>query len=348
MTDQISRQWIYARPIEGALQTAHFAYREVPIPQLRQGQALIRTRLISIDPANRLYFAMQSYRPQLQLGDVMAGFGIGEVVASTDPRFRVGDLWHGDFGWQDYAVLNSYDRSEFIYRCTPGESPEDLLGVYGITGLTAWFGVEQVGNLQPGQTVVVAGASGACGILIAQLAKLAGCLVIGIAGGPANCARLEAEFGLDATVDYRAPDMAARIAAACPGGVDFFSDGVGGEVSRTVLPLLKPGAGWYHPGNLSDYDHIIPGKPIPRNDAFLTPELRALCKERRLRPAFLLVFDHYCRRAEAEAILRDHLRAGRLQAPTTTLEGFANLPRALVEGAFGQVRTKFGKLNLRP
>jgi len=172
--------------------------------------------------------------------------------------------------------------------------------------------------------------------------------VVGIAGGPANCARLRDEYRLDAVVDYRAPDMAAHLAGACPDGVDFFSDGVGGEVSRTVLPLLKPGAGWYHPGNLTDYDSIVPGRPIPRNDAFLTPELRALCKERGLRPAFLLVFDHYCRRPEAEAILRDHLRAGRLRAPVTTLEGFENLPRALVEGAFGQNRAKFGKLNLRP
>lgn len=344
----VNRQWIYTRALEGPLQLDHFACRDEPVPDLRQGQALIRTRLISIDPANRLYFAMQSYRPQIQLGEVMASFGIGEVVASTDPRFRVGDLWHGDFGWQDYAVLNSYDRNEFTYRCTPDESPEDLLGVYGITGMTAWFGVEQVGRLQPGQTVVVAGASGACGILIAQLAKLAGCRVIGIAGGPANCARLKTGFGLDATVDYRAPDMAAHLEAACPAGVDFFSDGVGGEVSRTVLPLLKPGAGWYHPGNLTDYGRIIPGKPIPRNDAFLTPDLRTLCKERGLRPAFLLVFDHYCHRLEVESALRDHLRAGLLQAPTTTLEGLANLPRALIGGAFDQSRSKFGKLNLRP
>jgi len=348
MNGQVNRQWIYANPVTGALRTDHFSYRETPVPELRQGQALIRTRLISIDPANRLYFAMQSYRPQVKLGDVMAAFGIGEVVASTDPRFRVGDLWHGDFGWQDYAVLNSYDRNEFTYRCTPGEAVEDLLGVYGITGMTAWFGLEQVGRLQSRQTVLVAGASGACGVLIAQLARLAGCRVVGFAGGAEKCARLEDDYGLDVAIDYRASDMPERLAAACPEGVDFFSDGVGGDISCASLPLLKPGAGWYHYGNLNDYDRIVPGQPLPRNDGFLTPELRALCKDRHLRPSFLVVFDHYCRRLEAEATLRDHLHAGRLKAPHTTLKGFENLPRALVEGAFGQSRTKFGKLNLRP
>ena len=343
MEDPVNRQWIYARPLEGTLRPDNFALRKAPLPVLRQGQALVRNRLISIDPANRLYLAMQAYRPQVGVGEVMAGFGIGEIVASTDPRFRVGELWHGDFGWQDHAVLNSYDRNEFTYRCTPGETDEDLLGVFGITGMTAWFGVELVGRLRPGQTVVVAGASGACGVLIAQLARIAGCRVIGFAGGSANCARLEEEFGLDAAIDYRAPDMAARLAAACPGGIDFFSDGVGGDVSAAVLPLMKPGAGWYHYGNLTDYDRMIPGQPLPRNDGFLTPELRALCKERGLRPSFFVVFDHYCRRKEAEAALRDHLQAGRLKAPATVLEGIEALPAALVNGASG----KFGKLNVR-
>lgn len=347
MTEQVNRRWIYARPLEGALAIGHFAREDAPVPTLRQGQALVRTRLISIDPANRLYFAMQAYRPQLRLGDVMAGFGIGEVVASTDPRFRVGDLWHGDFGWQDYAVLNSYDRNEFTYRCTPDTDDDALLGLYGITGMTAWFGVDLLVRPGAGQTAVVAGASGACGGLIAQLLRSRGFRVIGLAGGDANCARVRADFGIEA-IDYRAPDLGERLAAACPEGVDFFSDGAGGVVSCATLPLMKPGAVWYHYGNLADYDRIVPGQPIPRNDGFLTPELRALCKERGLRPSFFVVFDHYCRRPEAEASLRALHAAGQIIAPTTTLEGFENLPRALVDGAFGAQRGKFGKLNLRP
>lgn len=348
MTDQMNRRWIYATPVNGPLTTGHFARADAPLPTLRQGQALVRTRLMSIDPANRLYFAMQAYRPQLQAGDVMAGFGIGEIVASTDPRFRVGDLWHGDFGWQDYAVLNSYDRNEFTYQCTPGTSDEDLLGLYGITGMTAWFGVDLLaGKGGAGQTAVVAGASGACGGLIAQLLRIRGFRVIGLAGGDANCARVRSDFGIN-VIDYRAPDMAAHLAAACPDGVDFFSDGVGGAISCATLPLMKPGAGWYHYGNLTDYDRIVPGQPIPRNDGFLTPELRALCKDRGLRPSFFVVFDHYCRRAEAEAALRALHQSGQIIAPATTLDGFESLPRALVEGAFGATRTKFGKLNLRP
>lgn len=345
MSASVNRQWIHASPIRDHLRVDNFERRDAPMPKLRQGQALIRNRLISIDPANRLYFAMQSYRPQVEIGDVMAAFAIGEVVESTDPRFRVGDLWHGDFGWQDYAVLNSYNRSEFIYRCTPGFSEEDLLGVYGITGMTAWFGVETVGRLKPGETVVVGGATGACGVIIGQLAKIAGCRVVGFAGGPEKCAWLTGEMGFDAAVDYKSPDLAETLAAACPDGVDFFSDAIGGEISRATLPLMKPNARWYHYGNMSEYDNIVPGEAAPRHDAFLTPELRQLCKERNLRPIFLMVFDFYCQRPQAQEKLAAHVAAGKLKAPTTILTGFEALPSALVDGSLGS--SKYGKLNVR-
>ncbi|MCB1475026.1 MAG: NADP-dependent oxidoreductase [Rhodobiaceae bacterium] len=341
----VNRQWFYAKPITDHLTADNFARREVPVPELRQGQALIRNRLISIDPANRLYFAIQNYRRQIELGDVMAAFAIGEVVKSTDPRFRVGDLWHGDFGWQDYAVINSYDRAEYYHRCTPGMSDEDLLGVYGITGMTAYFGVEKVGRLTGRETVVVGGATGACGAIIGQLAKIAGCRVVGFAGGPEKCAWLTGEMGFDAAVDYRAPDMAQRLAAECPDGVDFFSDAIGGAISQATIPLMKKDARWYHFGNMSEYDNMVPGETAPRHDAFLTPELKAICKERNLRPIFLLVFDFYCRRLEAQETLASYIADGRLKAPNTTLSGFEKLPAALIDGSLGS--NKLGKLNVR-
>lgn len=340
----VNRQWIYGTPIVERLTRENFERRDAPVPALRQGQALIRNRLISIDPANRLYFAMQAYRPQIEVGDVMAAFAIGEVVRSTDPRFRVGDLWHGDFGWQDYAILNSYDRAEYFHRCTPGRAEEDLLGVFGVTGMTAYFGVEKVGRLRPGETAVVAGATGACGVLIGQLARIAGARTIGFAGGPERCRWLVEKIGFDEVVDYTARDFAARLADLCPNGVDFYSDAVGGSVSQATLALMKPGGRWYHYGSLIDYQQLKPGESLPRHDAFMPPELKALCAERGIRPQFLLVFDEYCGRLTAESILDGYMREGRLQAPSTVVEGFDKLPQMLVDGAG---LTRYGKLSVR-
>lgn len=343
MTDT-NRQWIYSKPVSGSLKLDNFTLEENPIPKLRQGQVLVRNKLISLDPANRTYFVMQVYRPQLQLGDVMAGFGVGEVVESTDMRFQPGDLIHGDLGWQDYAVINSYDRSEFIYKCTPGYSEEDLLGVLGITGMTAYFGVQEVGKLSPGETVVVGGATGACGVIVGQLAKIAGCRVIGFGGGAEKCQWLVNEMGFDAAVDYKGNNVAADLAALCPNGVDFFSDAVGGIVTQSTLPLMKQNGRWFHYGNTSSYDHTDPGEAI-RRDESLTPELLEICRKRNVNPVFLLVFDFYCQRKRAEAELSGYLRAGKLKGPVTTLDGLETLPDALVNGTFGGKR--YGKLNVR-
>lgn len=339
----VNRRWVFSRPLAGPLSEAHFERRDASVPALRQGQALVRVRLVSIDPANRLYLAMQAYRPQVVPGDVMAGFGIGEVVASTDARFRVGDLWHGDFGWQDYAVVNSYDRQEYWYRCSDGPSASELLGVLGITGLTAWFGLEEAIRPLAGETAVVAGATGACGSIIAQLLKLAGCRVVGIGGGAPKCRWLVEELGLDAAVDYRDAEFADALASASPGGVQIYSDAVGGDVSRAVLPLMREGARWYHYGNLSAYDRARPEAPAQRHDAFMSDELRAHCRVQGLKPRFLMVFDHYCKRLDAERQLLALLRDGKLVAPTTEIDGFDALPAALVGG--GQSKT--GKLNVR-
>lgn len=340
----INRQWIYAKPITGNLSIRNFSIRENPMPKLRQGQALVRNKLISLDPANRVYFAIQTYRPQIQLGDVMAGFGLGEVIESTDARFRPGDLVHGDLGWQDYSIINSYDRSEFVYKCTPGYSEEWLLGVLGITGLTAYFGLQEVGKLQPGETVVVGGATGACGVIVGQLAKMRGCRVIGFGGGVEKCRWLVDQMGFDGAVDYKDPAVARQLAAACPQGVDFFSDAIGGIVAQATLPLMKPGARWYDYGNVSSYDSMVPGQAFPRDDE-LTPALKERLREFNLKPIFLLVFDFYCQRLRAEAELAAYLKDGTLKAPTTTLTGFESLPEALVNGTLG--RSRYGKLNVR-
>ena len=342
--EKINRQWFYSSPITGKMTTDNFAFREVAVPELRQGQVLVRNKLISMDPACRTYFVMQNYLPQLQIGDVMASFGIGEVVESSDFRFQVGDIIHGNLGWQDYAVIDSFSRSEFIYKCTPGYSEEDLLGVLGVTGLTAYFGVQAVGKLKAGETVVVGGATGACGVIVGQLAKIADCRVIGFGGGKEKCQWLVDEIGFDAAIDYSSPTVESDLAALCSDGIDFFSDAVGGVVTASTIPLMKDGARWYHYGNVSNYDTLVPGE-LPTTHAGLNPALFDLCRQKNIEPRLLVVFDHYCQRKNAEAELGQHLRNGKLKAPTTIIDGFENLPSALVNGTFG--RKKYGKLNVR-
>jgi NADPH-dependent curcumin reductase CurA len=215
--------------------------------------------------------------------------------------------------------------------------------VLGITGMTAWFGVEEILRAQPGETAVVAGATGACGSIIAQLLKLKGCRVVGVGGGPEKCRWLTAELGLDAAVDYRSPNIAELLRTAYPSGVQLYSDAVGGDVSRAVLPLMQKGARWYHFGNLSAYDQARPDSEIERHDAFMSEELRAHCRNEGLKARYLLVFDHYCKRLEAEAQLAKLIASGRLVAPSTELQGFEQLPAALAGGKADKV----GKLNVR-
>ncbi|KCZ58670.1 hypothetical protein HY30_15810 [Hyphomonas chukchiensis] len=274
----------------------------------------------------------------------MAGFAIGEVVASRDRRFRIGDVIHGDLGWQDYAIVNSYERSEYVYKCSLGYSDEELIGILGVTGLTAYFGLQEVGRLNAGETVVVGGATGACGAIIGQLAKLAGCRVIGFGGGSEKCRWLVEELGFDAAVDYKGNDPATDLALNCPDGVDFFSDAVGGIVTQSTIPLMKPGARWYHYGNVSTYDSATLDAPVDLGKA-MTPTLRKICDDRNLHPRFLLVFDYYCQRLRAEGELAALLKAGKIKAPTTIVEGFEKLPDTLINGTLRGNR--YGKLNVR-
>ncbi len=168
--------------------------------------------------------------------------------------------------------------------------------------------------------------------------------MIGFGGGPEKCRWLIDEIGFDGAVDYKDPNVARNLASACPDGVDFFSDAIGGAVAQATIPLMKAGARWYDYGNLSTYDSMVPGQTIARDDE-LTPELKKRCTDYDLRPVFLLVFDYYCQRRRAEAELASYLKDGRLKAPTTTLMGLESLPSALVNGTLGSSR--YGKLNVR-
>ncbi len=348
MGEITNRRWIYARAVDGPLTPAHFEMRREAVPVPGLGQTLVRVRMVSIDPTNRNWILRPGYLPQVMPGDVMSAFGVGEVVETRDPyRFRVGDIVHGNLGWQDYALLNSFDRQEYVHVCRPGASIEDQIGVYGVTGLTAYFGLEKLGPFAAGETIVVAGASGACGSILGQLARAHGCRVVGIAGGRDKCERVKEELGFDAVADYKADDFGSQLIAACPGGVSAFSDGVGGAVASAVYPLLRYGARVLDYGNIANYDantaENFRNGTVKRGR---TDGEDSLLRERRVRCERLLVFDHYGRRSAAVEEMADLLAAGAMTAPSTVVEGFETLPDMLV-GVFTGDEARFGKVSVR-
>ena len=232
----MNRQWLYAKPPVGKIATDTFQWVETAIPVPREGEALVRTRMLSLDPANRAWMMGRTYRDALEPGQVMSGFAVGEVVESKAPGLAKGDIIEGDWGWQDYAAL----PVRRLTRRTTQAPLELLIGPLSVTGLTAYFGLLEVGRPRPGDTVLVSAAAGAVGTMVGQIARLAGCRVVGTAGGRDKCDWLTGELGFDAAVDYKAGGTRRALAAACPDGVDVYFDNTGGPVLEAALSLMKP------------------------------------------------------------------------------------------------------------
>src|SRR5690348_7078331 len=216
----LNKQWIYARKPNAQVGPGNFDLREAEMPQPGNGEVLVRTTLLSLDPASRAWMQGQTYRSMLNPGDVMAGWGLGEVVESRAKGFEPGDLVTADYGWQQYAALSGRALTKHDKR----HKPEHILGVLGVTGLTAYFGLIDVGRPRPGETVLVSGAAGAVGTIAGQIAKLMDCRVVGTTRGADKCKWLTEEVGFDAAVDYTAGNLAGAIKQACPRGVDVYFD----------------------------------------------------------------------------------------------------------------------------
>ena len=234
MSEKTNRQWrLSSRPV-GMVSEANFDFVEEPIPEIGEGEYLVRNLYLSFDPAMRGWMEDRaSYIPPVGIGEVMRAGTVGEVTESRHPDFAVGDRVQGLFGWQEYAVGGrGLAQGTKVPEGMPLTWP---LSVCGITGLTAYFGLLDLGRPEPGETVLVSGAAGATGSVVAQIAKLKGCRVVGIAGGPAKCALLTDDFGLDAAIDYKAEDVQARIAETCPDGVNIYFDNVGGPILDAAL-----------------------------------------------------------------------------------------------------------------
>ncbi len=297
----------------------HFEIAEGPVPQPQEGQVLVRNIYLSVDPAMRGWVnAAANYSEPVAIGAVMRSLASGRVEASRHPDFRPGDLITGWFGWQDYAAV---DAKAIDRKITDTDLPlSTSLGVLGLNGVTAYFGLLEIGQPKAGETVVVSTAAGSVGSCVGQIAKLKGCRTVGIAGGPEKVRLCRDAFGFDAAIDYKAGGLDAALAAACPQGVDVYFDNTAGAISDTVYRSLSVGARVVICGTAS----IASWDPPPQG-----PRVERHLLVRRARMQGFVVLDFKARYPEAVAALAQWVRAGRIGYREDILEGIEQAPGSI-------------------
>jgi NADPH-dependent curcumin reductase CurA len=331
----VNRQiWLKSRP-NGIPQPADFAIREASIPAIEEGEFLIRNRFLSADPAMRGWIADKStYWPRIEVGDTMRAFSVGEVQASNHPDYAVGDTVMGIFGWQDYAAVKA---PQIMRKVLETDLPLSLsLGVLGLNGLTGYFGVHEVLHPKAGDTVLVSTAAGGVGSAAGQVAKISGCRVVGITGGPEKVRQCLEEFGYDAAIDYKAEsDLDGALAAACPKGIDAFFDNTSGAIHDAVLRQINLHGRIAICGTAS-YASWDPWNSGPR------PE-RILLVKRATMQGFLTT-DFAAKYEEAIRNIADWIRAGKLKYREDIHEGLESAPASIKKLYSGENQ---GKLIIR-
>jgi len=303
------------------------------VPEPGSGQVLVRVIYLSLDPYMRGRMRdAASYAAPVGIGEVMTGGTVGEVVKSNNPSFKVGDIVEERLGWQQYAI-----GGPTLRKIDPSLAPISTAnGVLGMPGMTAYFGLFEVGQPKAGETVVVSAASGAVGQVVGQLAKIAGCRAVGIAGGPKKCAFVKEILGLDECVDYKAAkDLSAAIKTACPNGVDVYFDNVGGAVSDAVFLNLNFFARVALCGSISQYNVAAPE---------VGPRLLGLFVGRRVSMRGFIVSDFANKFAPAMRQLGEWVRSGRIKYKEDIIEGIEKAPRAFIGLLRGE---NFGKLQVK-
>jgi NADPH-dependent curcumin reductase len=330
MTEGKNRQWILKARPTGKLTGEEFLWSEAPIPRPADGEVLIRTLWLSIDPAQRIWMARDSYKPAVPLGDVMQSFAVGQVLESRHPDVKPADLVRGEFGWQDYVVTDGKGFGG-MQKVPPDIPPNLALGLFGLNGLTAYIGIAEVGKVKAGETVVVSGAAGATGSVAGQIAKLKGCRVIGTAGGKEKCDWLVDEAHFDAAIDYKSEDVGTWLSELCPSGIDVLFDNVGGEVLNEVLARINLHARIVLCGSISKSDAAAP-QPGPANYSNLVAM--------RARMEGFTGLDYPARVPEAFEALGRWQRDGSLVHKEDIAYGLENAPKALMRLFAGE---NFGK-----
>jgi NADPH-dependent curcumin reductase CurA len=328
MSDGVNHQILLVEKPAGKLGPQHFKMIEAAIPEPRDGEALLRVRYISLDAANRAWMHGATYRAAVEANTVMAGGGIAEVVSSKAPELVPGDIVFGDTGWQDYAVV----RAKHLTKMPKIEPMTYLLSVYGIAGLTAYFGLLDVGKPKAGETVVVSAAAGSVGSIVGQIAAIKGCRVVGIAGGKDKCNWLTSELGFDAAVDYKDGAVFKALKAAAPNGIDVYFDNVGGEILEACLAQMNNHGRIACCGAISQYDGV-PSATGPRG-------VPGLIVVKRLIMQGFIVTDYMDRRNEALRDLQSWVASGKLKVQEDIINGLENTPKALIGLLAGENRGK--------
>ncbi|MEZ5529403.1 MAG: NADP-dependent oxidoreductase [Porticoccaceae bacterium] len=318
-TNSSNRQVVLKSRPTDIPQAEHFEIVEAPIPAISDGEVLIRNIYLSVEPAMRGWVsAVANYSEPVPLGGVMRSLTVGEVVQSLHPDFRVGDFVTGMFGWQDYAAVNGSSVQRKLE--SDGLPISTALGILGINGVTAYFGLGDVGQPKSGDTVVVSTAAGAVGSCVGQLAKIQGCRTVGITGGPDKVKLCREVFQYDEAIDYRSEDVDTALAKACPNGVDVYFDNTCGPISDAAMKHINVGARIVLCGTAA----ITNWDPIP-----LGPRVQRQLLVKRARMQGFLVFDYANRYGEAISALTPWIRDGKLRYREDILEGIDKAPDAI-------------------
>ncbi len=316
-------QWLLAeRPVDRAVKESDFKLHEAPIPEPNDGEFVIRVIYSSLAPVMRFYMLDGAgIEEPLEIGDVMRGRGVGEVVRTKNPDYAVGDIVHGKMGWQQYAVADSSPYYLMFKVNQRIVSVSTALGVLGMTGFTAYFGLLDIGKPKPGEMVLVSGAAGGVGSSVGQIAKILGCKTVGIAGSDEKCKLLVEKLGYDAAINYNSGDIGAQMDKACPDGIDVFFDNVGGEILDEGLARINKYARVVSCGQISQY--IGDGSPRPIQNAYKIGRLNALMQG-------FLIYDYAPRFDEAERDMVPWIKDGKLTYQEDILDGIERMPEGLI------------------
>lgn len=316
MTDTNTQIVVVELP-SGHLEERHFESRQAPMPEAGEGEVLTRTIYLSLDAANRAWMQGATYTAPVLAGDVMHGGTLSEVVVSNAEGFAPGDIVEGQSGWQEYAV----QKPRAMGKIDPRGPLTNHLSVLGITGLTAYFGLLEVGAPKEGETLVVSAAAGAVGNVVGQIGKLKGCRVVGIAGSDDKCQWLTGELGFDSAINYKTESTFKALKTHCPDGIDVYFDNVGGDILGAVLFNMNSHGRIACCGAVSQYDTAEPKSPrgIP-----------GLLVVNRLRMEGFIVMDYFKDRARATDELAGWVADGKLKVKEDVIDGLENAPRALI------------------
>jgi len=296
----------------------NFQFVEAEAPKPNDGEVLVLTLYISVDPYLRGRMREgRSYIAPFEVGQVIESGAVSEVIESRSTEFQPGDIVTGMFGWRLYNVA----RTDSLMKIPPGVPVTTALGVLGMPGLTAYFGLLDIGQPQPGETVVVSGAAGAVGMTVCQIATIKGCRVVGIAGSDEKNRYLKDELGVDMVINYKTADVRQALKEACPKGVDVYFDNVGGEVSDAVMPLLRHGARVIICGQISLYN-------LERPDVGPRPQPYLLINSALMKG--FIITEYAARFSEGITQLAQWLSEGKLKYAESIVEGFENTPRAFI------------------